>query len=377
MLGGRAENRSVRLAGTARRGVRGGPGCRTRHKAGVSDIAESHTLVSELRTDVGCERVVLVQERFLGNLQRCRELTRSHLIRSDLPACSAACSTTGPTRTFGSHHLASNAATMGSLTDGRENRADRIDHTTTGFRVGEVHRSLDHVIGKRVPEHLLQLVRSQHLINHLAAHLVIRSSQTLLNHVGAELLLGQSGNVTAETLAQGLREMRFSKIENVLNNVVTEWVLDKVKGISSDLRNEASTLFTRGVVDAPLEDTASMAMGSNDNAVSTNGVVNELSVLGRKTIKAFLDDMVAIQILHEVHNAVPKSTDHSLRLLWSRDELDHLLESAGSVLVERDLHKLWRRVVDQSSTLLIVGILKELLAQIVTKWIWKRTVSIM
>lgn len=54
-------------------------------------------------------------------------------------------------------------------------------------------------------------------------------------------------------------------------------------------------------------------------------------------------------------------------LLRSRDKLNHLLKSAGAVLVEGNLDQRRGRVTDESVTLLVVGILEKLLAEVVAE----------
>ena len=50
-----------------------------------------------------------------------------------------------------------------------------------------------------------------------------------------------------------------------------------------------------------------------------------LGVLGRETIKTFLNDMIAIQILDELYHFAVESMDDSLNLLGRRDEFYHFL----------------------------------------------------
>jgi hypothetical protein len=54
-------------------------------------------------------------------------------------------------------------------------------------------------------------------------------------------------------------------------------------------------------------------------------------------------------------------------LLGGRDEFDHLLQGARSMLVQSNLDQRRSGVVNKGITLLIVGVFKKLLAQIVAE----------
>lgn len=273
-------------------------------------------------------------------------------------------------RAIRSHHLARNAAAVGSLADGRQDGANGINNALAGVRIGKVHSSLNNVVGKGITQHFLQLVAIQDLINHFTANGVIRSAQALLNHIGAELLLGQRRDVTGKGLAQRSGETRIGKIQDVLNNIVSKGVLDKSVRVRGDPSDQLSLLGTRGMINAALQNTASMAVGADNDTMSTNSLVDELGLLGVQAVQALLNDVVAIQVLDQIHDMVLQRIDNSLGLLGSGDELDHLLESAGTMLVQRDLNKLGSSVVNEGGALLVVGVLKKLLAQVVAERIY-------
>jgi len=182
-------------------------------------------------------------------------------------------------------------------------------------------------------------------------------------------LLGELGNSVLEHHDQRLGEDRLVEIEDVLDNVVSERILNQNISIVRDLSNEPSLLITRSVVNATLQDTATMTVGSDINAVGANSIKDELSINGGQLVEAFLDDVVAVQILDELDNSVAKSIDDGLDLTRGGDELDHLLQSSGAVLVESDTDEIMRGVLDQDSTLLIIAILEQLLAEVVSEGI--------
>ena len=112
-----------------------------------------------------------------------------------------------------------------------------------------------------------------------------------------------------------------------------------------------------------------MALAVNDHAVRAHSVVDELRIFGRPTVEAFLDHMVTVETLDQLHGMILQSLDDSLRLLRGRDELNHLLPCTCTMLVRRNGHKLGSDVVDQSCALLNVGVLEQLLAEVVSEGI--------
>ena len=66
-----------------------------------------------------------------------------------------------------------------------------------------------------------------------------------------------------------------------------------------DLGNELDPLRVGSVVNASLKDAASVSVGRDLDAMSSDGVVDELVVLGDETVEALLDDVVSVEILDE------------------------------------------------------------------------------
>ena len=112
-----------------------------------------------------------------------------------------------------------------------------------------------------------------------------------------------------------------------------------------------------------------MTMSPDDNAIKSNSVEDELRILGGEAIETFLDYMVAIEVLDQFDNPILQCPDDGLDLLMRRDELNHLLQSTGPMLVQSDLDHLGSCVGDEHSTLLVVGEFKQLLTQVVSEGI--------
>ena len=108
-------------------------------------------------------------------------------------------------------------------------------------------------------------------------------------------------------------------------------------------------------------------MGSDVNTMLAICIEYKLSVLRREVVETLLNDVVAVEILNELHNIVLKSTDDQLSLAWCVDELDHSLQGASAMLVERNLGHGRDGILDKDSALLVVGILEKTLAKVVAE----------
>ena len=79
--------------------------------------------------------------------------------------------------------------------------------------------------------------------------------------------------------------------------IVAIWILNKCQGVIGNLRDELEALRLGRVVDASLQDAASVPVGRDLDAVSGHCVINKLVVLGNEPVETFLNDVVAVQIL--------------------------------------------------------------------------------
>lgn len=84
-----------------------------------------------------------------------------------------------------------------------------------------------------------------------------------------------------EGVAERVSEARLLEVDNVLKNVVAEWILNKMEGAVCDLADELGFLVTGGVVDATLQHATAMAMGSNRHAIGANGIKDELPLVNQ------------------------------------------------------------------------------------------------
>lgn len=265
--------------------------------------------------------------------------------------------------------LSLDATTIGSGADGRQVWADGLNQAALHGWVGVVESGLDDIVGKRVPKESVKLSRLQHLIDQHVLRRLLSATEALLNDVGAELLLRELGHAALELGNQRLGEDGLVQIEDVLNNIVAEWILDQGIGIVRDLSDEPSLLVSRSMVNAALEHAATMTMSANINTVVSNGIKDELGIGRSKLVEALLDHVVAVQVLDQLHNSITKSRDNGLDLTRGRNEFDHLLQSSSSVLVESNSDEVLGRILNENSALFVVAELEELLAEVVAEGI--------
>jgi len=266
-------------------------------------------------------------------------------------------------------NLGLDAAAVRRVADAWQNGAKVVGQCVLLVLIGVVEGGLDNIVGERVAQQLLKLGRRDDLLNQHTTRLFAGDANALLDDVRAELLLGQVDHVVLELLAERLNEGGLIEIENVLDNVVAERVLNKVEGMVADLTDELALLHARSMIDATLENTAAVSVSADGDAVLAHSVEDELSVLRAEVVEALLDDVVTVQVLDQLNNIVAHGVDDHLGLLRGGNKLDHLLKSAGTVLVKRDLGHQFHTVANENSALLIVAVLEQLLAEIIAEGI--------
>lgn len=82
--------------------------------------------------------------------------------------------------------------------------------------------------------------------------------------------------------------------------------MNKVERVEDDLGDELNPLSWGGVVDRSLEDTASVPVRGDFDKVGSDGIVDELVVVGNELVKAFLNDLAVSRC----------SIVHSIQLTW-------------------------------------------------------------
>lgn len=170
-----------------------------------------------------------------------------------------------------------------------------------------------------------------------------------------------------ELLDHRLREHGVVQIDYILNNVVAKGVLDQGDRVLSNVLDQGDLLVTGRVVDAALEDAAAVTVSANFDAVVTDSAEDELSVKGAELVETLLNDVVAVQVLNELNDAAIKSSNNDQHLVLVGQVLDHLLQSTSSVLIQSDANHILGRVLDKHRSLVVIAVLEELLAKVVTK----------
>lgn len=164
-----------------------------------------------------------------------------------------------------------------------------------------------------------------------------------------------------------LGETWLIEIDDVLNHVVSKRILHKDSSMLRDARNEPRFLIARGMIDAALQHTTTMAVSAHLDAVIANRIEDKLRVQGGELIQALLNDVIAIEVLDQLDDAEAKGFDNEMDLLRSANVFNHLLQRSCSMLIECNSHHVLGRVLDQNGAFIVIAELEELLAQIITK----------
>lgn len=162
------------------------------------------------------------------------------------------------------------------------------------IRGSKLERSLDDVVSIGISHELLKLVLIHKLFNHDSLRIHVSAADALLNDVGAEFLLREFGDFASEAEAERIGEARIIEIEDVLDNVIAKRVLNEMEAIGRDLADKLDLLEARGMVNTTLEDAAAVSVSADGDAVSANGIEDELGILRLEMVQALLDYVVAV-----------------------------------------------------------------------------------
>lgn len=153
-----------------------------------------------------------------------------------------------------------------------------------------------------------------HFLDHDSFSVHVSAADTLLDDVGAKFLLGEFGNMTLEAEAERGGKGHIVQVQNVLNDVVAKGVLDKLEAMRSDLAHKLDFLKARGMIDAALKNTASVAVRTHSDTILTDSIEDELSILSFEMIETLLNHMVAVEVLNKSDNVATQSVDDDLNL---------------------------------------------------------------
>jgi len=176
--------------------------------------------------------------------------------------------------------LALDASAVRSGADRWKNVANAIDKGRLHILTGKVHSCLHDVICKPITQQLLEGVWSHDLADDVALGIWSCAADALLDYVRAELLAGQQDNVRQESSRQRLGEARLSKIEDVLHHIVAKGILDKLVGIGDDMVYHLALLQPVRMVNASLQDAATMTVSADYDAVVADSLEDEAGILG-------------------------------------------------------------------------------------------------
>jgi hypothetical protein len=211
-------------------------------------------------------------------------------------------------------NLGLDATTVWGLADLRQDRSHVLNEEQTQLGGSELESGLNNVVAVGVAHESLELLKIKKFLDHgsLGAHL--SAADALLNDIGAELLHGELGDLALEAETHRGGEVGIVEVKDVLHHVVTERILDQVEAVCGDLANKVDLLEAGSVVNAALENTASVAVSSDCDAMLAYSIEDELSLRRLEVVETLLNDMVAVEVLDEVDNLTRESLDDCLSL---------------------------------------------------------------
>lgn len=129
------------------------------------------------------------------------------------------------------------------------------------------------------------------------------------------------------------------------------------------------------MVDAALEDAAPMTMSGDLYAVRSYSIIDKLVVFRHKPVETFLNDVVPVKIFDKSHDVKRQSSNDRNNLIiipgvgltLGGQEINHLLNGSSSVHVQRDGDEVSCHGFTYEIPLLICGVFKQLLAQIIAE----------
>ena len=127
-------------------------------------------------------------------------------------------------------------------------------------------------------------------------------------------MAGEHVDLAAKLAYKRLSERSLVEVNDVLNDIVAERVLNEGERVVGDFGDELDSLRFRSVIDTALENTATVTMSCDFDAVGGYGSVDELVIFGSEFVQTFLDNMVSVQILNQDNNREAKSNDDGVDL---------------------------------------------------------------
>lgn len=155
------------------------------------------------------------------------------------------------------------------------------------------------------------------------------------------------------------------ELEDVLQHVVAVDVVYELIRVINYALDDYFDLLLVAVVDAALDDTAAMLVGGYFQAPAHDFTVDEVYFGGLEVAEALLDDVVPVDVLHELDNPSLDFIEHFGDRLLVVHVLDYFLDHARAIGGHRKLEEVLKDHVDYLGELRGVAELDELLAEVV------------
>ena len=122
-----------------------------------------------------------------------------------------------------------------------------------------------------------------------------------------------------------LVDMLDPQLKHVLHDIVGIRIYDEVKCVSRNSSSQLVQLPRCGLIDTLLHDTAAVLVACNLDALSVHGLVDELFVVLVPGLEYFLENVITVDVIAHVYEALLKVLAHQFELDWLVDRLYQFL----------------------------------------------------
>jgi len=137
----------------------------------------------------------------------------------------------------------------------------------------------------------------------------------LLDNVGTKLGFRELNDLVFE-LKDERCQVYILTIDKILEDIVSELILRQFDGVFDELFVELCALLVGSMIYTPLEDTTAVLVGRDFDAIVCHRIKNKLQlvmsskrylfIIRIKLVKAFLDNMITIEIFREQNDIWPQ-----------------------------------------------------------------------
>jgi len=237
--------------------------------------------------------------------------------------------------------------------------------------VGDFECALDDVVGLGVSHEFHDFGLGfylQDFVDDFPALARVAVHQTLFNHVGGILALTHVAHFAFDRTEHLLFLVHRAELEDVLDGLVTVLVFRKLVHEREDLIDDGLDDAGLAVLEHALDHATAVRMHRQPVGVvleSGDQLLHDVFLLAQE-LDDLLDHMVAVLVLHELHDVVFDLESHDLLLVGLAD-FDGLLHHAAALHVHCELMDVPQQLVGQCLFVALVSVLEQPLDDLVAE----------